>query len=108
MEAIIHSIRQVVEEAQDQGEDDEDLLILRVDLINALNQVDRDTAFKEVEDHFPEMLFWVLTCYMPQASIYPIFHKICDSEHGGLASGGSTCFPSFLFGPSSHHQDHRP
>jgi len=31
MEAIIHSTRQVVEEAQDQGEDDEDLLILRVD-----------------------------------------------------------------------------
>merc|ERR1712142_579688 len=62
--------RQVVEEAQDQGEDDEDLLILRVDLINAFNQVDRDTAFKEVEDHFPEMLSWVLTCYKHQSILY--------------------------------------
>ena len=70
MEAIIHSTRQVVEEAQDQGEGDEDLLILRVDLINAFNQVDRDTAFKEVEDHFPEMLSWVLTCYKHQSVLY--------------------------------------
>ena len=52
-----------MEELQVQGDDVDDSLILRVDLINAFNQVDRDAAFKEVEDHFPEMLSWVLTCY---------------------------------------------
>ena len=70
LEAIVHTTRQVVEELQVQGDDVDDSLILRVDLINAFNQVDRDAAFKEVEDHFPEMLSWVLTCYKYQSILH--------------------------------------
>ena len=70
LEAIVHTTRQVVEELQVQGDDVDDSLILRVDLINAFNQVDRDAAFKEVEDNFPEMLSWVLTCYKYQSILH--------------------------------------
>ena len=42
LEAIIHSVREVVETKP------EDVLILQVDLVNAFNCVDRDAVFKEV------------------------------------------------------------
>lgn len=61
MEALIHTVRQVVEEEED------DLMLLQLDFLNAFNHVDRTVAFKEVEEHFPEMMKWVLTCYGHQA-----------------------------------------
>ena len=70
LEALIHTTRQVVEEEQargEEGDDDDDLMILSLDLINAFNLVDREKAFKEVEEFFPEILSWVLTCYKHQA-----------------------------------------
>ena len=60
MEAIIHSVRQVMEE-------EEDAYLMQLDLVNAYNQVDRDQVFHEVEEHFPEMLKWVMVCYKNQA-----------------------------------------
>jgi hypothetical protein len=38
-------------------------MVLKVDLINAYNMCDRDSAFKVVEDVFPDCLKWVLSCY---------------------------------------------
>ena len=58
-EALAHTMRQVVEEAQD----NQDIHILQVDLVNAYNMADRETTFKEVEKHFPDCLAWVQTCY---------------------------------------------
>ena len=37
-------------------EEDEDKMLLQIDLINAFNEADRQAAFKEVEEHFPEIL----------------------------------------------------
>ena len=62
IEAIVHTVRQVMEE-------DKDAFLMQLDLVNAYNQVDRDHAFKEVEEHFPEMLKWVMTCYKNQAQL---------------------------------------
>ena len=62
IEAIIHTVRQVMEEH-------EDAFLMQLDLVNAYNQVDRDQAFKEVEEHFPEMLKWVMTCYRNQVQL---------------------------------------
>ena len=50
METLIHTTRQVVEEAQAQGEERDDLMILGGDLINNYNMVDRNEAFKEIEE----------------------------------------------------------
>ena len=61
MEALVQTVRQVVE-----GEED-DLMLLQLDFLNAFNHIDRTAAFKEVEEHFPEMMKWVLTCYGHQA-----------------------------------------
>ena len=57
LEAVIHAVTQVVEECDDQ------LMILQLDLVNALNMCDRDSAFKVMEELFPDILKWVLTCY---------------------------------------------
>jgi hypothetical protein len=57
LEAVIHAANQVVEEG------DEQLMILQVDLINAYNLCDRDSAFLVMEEIFPDILKWVLTCY---------------------------------------------
>ena len=38
-------------------------MILQLDLVNAFNLCDRDSAFKVVEEFFPDILKWVLTCY---------------------------------------------
>ena len=55
-EAIIHATRQAVNKAGEK-------FVLRADLINAFNVADRAAALKEVEQHFPELLPWVITAY---------------------------------------------
>merc|ERR1719239_2064394 len=55
-EAIIHATRQAVDKAGDK-------FVMRADLINAFNVADRATALQEVEQHFPELLPWVITAY---------------------------------------------
>ena len=61
LEAVIHAATQLIEEG------DEDLMFLQLDLVNAFNLVDRDFAFATVEEHFPEILKWILTCYKGKA-----------------------------------------
>jgi hypothetical protein len=58
-EGIAHTVRQVVEE----GVEDPDLYVLRVDLNNAFNTADRRTTFTEMERLFPECMSWIRTCY---------------------------------------------
>lgn len=48
-------------------EQDEDVLILQLDRMNAFNCVERDACFHEVKEHFPDMLKRVLTCYGQEA-----------------------------------------
>ena len=55
-EAIIHAARQAVNKAGEK-------FVMRADLINAFNVADRATALQEVEQHFPELLPWVITAY---------------------------------------------
>ena len=55
-ESIIHATRQAVDKAGDK-------FVMRADLINAFNVADRATALREVEQHFPELLPWVITAY---------------------------------------------
>ena len=62
-EAILHSVREVI------GKGDPDQWVLQADLINAFNQADRDSAFREVEKHFPQILVWVLTSYQGESEL---------------------------------------
>ena len=55
-ETILHSTRKVLEV-------DPSLWCLQIDFINAFNLVNREAAFKEVLESFPEILAWVSTCY---------------------------------------------
>ena len=64
LEAIIHSLRHVVTEQQD-----DNLMVLQLDFMNAFNCCDRDSAFRVVEEVFPECLKWVLTCYGSEAEL---------------------------------------
>lgn len=64
LEAIVHAVRQAVDDWSEQG-----LGVLQVDFINAFNCADRDTAFREVEKHFPEIIQWVYTCYGVEAEL---------------------------------------
>ena len=79
LEAIIHSMRQVVDEGLD------DIMVLQLDLINAFNCCDRDCAFKIVEEAFPEILQWVLTCYGVDAEL--IFGKTVIYSLTGFHQG---------------------
>ena len=55
-EGIVHTVRQVLEQNPEKW-------LLQVDLINAFNLANRDAGFREVEQHFPECLAWLLNCY---------------------------------------------
>ena len=46
-----------------------DKWVLQVDLVNAFNLADRDTAFSEVERLFPDCLQWTLTSYGVEAEL---------------------------------------
>ena len=90
-EAIIHTVRQVMEEK-------EDAFLMQLDLVNAYNQVDRDHAFREVEEHFPEMLNWVMTCYKNQAKL--IFGNTVILSWAGFHQGDPLA--SLLFSLGAH------
>ena len=48
LEAIIYRVKQVLLEKEDEGK-----MLLQIDLMNAIDEADRQAAFKEVEEHFP-------------------------------------------------------
>ena len=72
---------------------DEDLMFLQVDLINAFNCCDRDSAFEVVEEAFPECLKWVLTCYGTEAEL--LFGNTIILSKTGFHQGDPLA--SFLF-----------
>ena len=63
----------------------EDIMFLQLDLINAFNHVDRDSAFLEVEEHFPDILQWVLTCYGTEVEL--IFGSTIIESKTGFHQG---------------------
>ena len=92
LEAIIHSMRHVVEGGQ------VDTMVLQLDLINAFNCCDCDSAFHVVEDIFPDILQWVLTCYGSDAEL--IFGKTIISSTTGFHQGDPLA--GFLFSLTLH------
>ena len=77
-EAIVHGVRAVLE--SDEVEIDEKWL-LQLDLVNAFNLADRNSVFKEVREHFPELARWVESSYGFEA--YLVFgSKVVDSTTG--------------------------
>ena len=87
LEAIIHAARQAIQEG------DEDFMFLQVDLKNAFNMADREAAFHVVEDVFPDLNEWVLTCYNCEAKL--IFGKTIILSQVGFHQGDPLA--SFLF-----------
>ena len=85
LEAIIHTVKQVLLE-----EEDEDKMLLQIVLISAFNEADRQAAFKEVEEHFPEILRWVLTCYSHQARL--LFGDIVILSEAGFHQSDPLAF----------------
>ena len=76
LESIIHAVNQLVAK-----EADEQWMLLQLDLVNAFNVCDRDSAFQAVEEEFPDILKWVLTCYS-SASFLVFGDSIIMSECG--------------------------
>ena len=62
-------------------EEDEEFMILQLNLVNAFNVCDRDSALQVVEEEFPDILKWVLTCY-GSVSILVFGDTIIRSECG--------------------------
>ena len=73
-------------------------MLLQIDLINTYNMVDRQAAFEEVEEHFPEILKWVLTCYGQQARL--LFGNIVILSLAGFHQGDPLA--SLLFALALH------
>ena len=59
--------------------------ILQVDLINAYNMADRDSAFKDVEENFPDIIKWVLTSYGSDAEL--VFEDKITLSRAGFHQG---------------------
>ena len=76
LESIIHAVNQLVAEEADEG-----WMLLQLDLVNAFNVCDRDSAFQAVEEEFPDIMKWVLTCYST-ASFLVFGDSIIMSECG--------------------------
>ena len=79
-------------------EGDEDFLFLQVDLINAFNMADRNKAFTELEEAFPDLIEWVLTCYNCEAKL--IFGKTIILSQVGFHQGDPLA--SLLFSLTLH------
>ena len=79
LEAIIHAARQATQEG------DEDFLVLQVDFLNAFNMADREKAFVAMEEAFPDLIEWVLTCYNCEAKL--IFGKTIILSQVGFHQG---------------------
>ena len=73
-EGIVHATRKILKE-------NPTLWCLQADFINAFNLVDRDAAFSQVLEKFPEILSWVTTCY-GQASHLLFGSELLSSERG--------------------------
>ena len=53
---LIHTVRAIMEDPDTHP----DLrCVLKVDLINAFNRVNRATALQEIREHFPEVARWL-------------------------------------------------
>ena len=78
LEAVIHAVTELVEDA------DGDLMLLQVDFINAFNLADRDTAFKTVEEEFPEIL---VDPDLLRVQVHPGVWEHCHPVRSGISPG---------------------
>jgi hypothetical protein len=81
-EAVIHAANALF---HDNSINASDKWILQVDMQNAFNLVDRETIFKEVGQHHPEMAAWVEYCYGCHLALYfrtTTIHS-CTGVHPG-------------------------
>ena len=71
----MHTVRKIVEEG------DPEVYVLQVDLQNAFNLANRDTALEEMETHCPEGLSWAMTCYGGESELL-FGDKVISSSTG--------------------------
>ena len=55
-EAMVHVVQGLLQQQ------DKELVIAQVDYVNAFNLADRATAYREVQEHFPELSAFVANC----------------------------------------------
>ena len=55
-ENVVHGVRNLLS-------DHPDWVLVSLDLVNAFNSVSRPAFFRQVEEHFPNILPWVWQCY---------------------------------------------
>ena len=77
-EAAAHAVKEALKEAPDKW-------LLRVDLSNAFNSVDRSAVLEQVESKLPECLAWATTCYGAPSHLQ--FGKTSLSSTCGLHQG---------------------
>ena len=80
-EAIVHAVRELVEKMQDNEDPEMEDFIFQADLRNAYNNADRQCAFAEVREHFPDLARWVESCY-GQESFLTFGDKVINSSQG--------------------------
>ena len=56
-EAMAHTVQGLL------NRQDDELVVAQVDFLNTFNLADRALAFKEVQEHFPELSHLVANCY---------------------------------------------
>ena len=65
-EAIVHATASIVH----QHRDNPNLSVLQIDFTNAFNTVSRDAIFREIAEHFPDILNYVQFCYANKSSLF--------------------------------------
>ena len=77
-QAIVNSVREDIKKVISKS-------LLPSDFSNALNQVNRDAAFREVEEVFPESISWVLFSY--SSFSLPVFGDTTQTSETGFCQG---------------------
>ena len=85
-EALVHTVRRLLDQ------EPEDFYLLQVDFVNAFNLADRSAAFEEAKKMFPELTYWIASCYGIEAVLINREHVI--HSIGGFHQGDP--WPPFL------------
>jgi hypothetical protein len=77
-ELIIHRLRRLVEEQR--PEDNDDFVVLKIDVKNAFNSVDRTLALQAVGEYLPNLAAWAEWCYDSDTTLFLEDHRILSAE----------------------------
>ena len=80
-EAVIHTWRSLLEEF----EGNDSLIGMKIDFINAFNEVQRLVFLKECHDKFPQIFKWVNFCYSQHSLLF--FGEYTISSQAGVQQG---------------------